>query len=62
MRASKIVILMVKCLNPYSNGTMYLIRNTFQCLTLNEVSLNPYSNGTMYLIYNNASNDCNSGS
>ena len=37
-------------LNPYSNGTMYLIpwEKRRKCLIPN--SLNPYSNGTMYLI------------
>ena len=37
------------CLNPYSNGTMYLIANVVLNLS-NNPSLNPYSNGTMYLI------------
>ena len=38
-------------LNPYSNGTMYLIRQGTGTLRQAEASLNPYSNGTMYLIY-----------
>ena len=37
------------CLNPYSNGTMYLIKQMFRSFRGGE-SLNPYSNGTMYLI------------
>ena len=35
-------------LNPYSNGTMYLIRVIAG--VYHEYGLNPYSNGTMYLI------------
>ena len=39
-------------LNPYSNGTMYLI--TFQeQMDRYLSSLNPYSNGTMYLMNGN---------
>ena len=37
-------------LNPYSNGTMYLIHIENSDLVKIAASLNPYSNGTMYLI------------
>ena len=37
-------------LNPYSNGTMYLIPHSLTRQTKNEKRLNPYSNGTMYLM------------
>ena len=37
-------------LNPYSNGTMYLMQLTNDELFGNAMRLNPYSNGTMYLI------------
>ena len=36
-------------LNPYSNGTMYLII-IINLKTSKLMGLNPYSNGTMYLI------------
>ena len=38
------------CLNPYSNGTMYLIRRRSPGRSWRSGRLNPYSNGTMYLI------------
>ena len=37
-------------LNPYSNGTMYLIMEKNEILNNLGSGLNPYSNGTMYLI------------
>ena len=40
----------VLSLNPYSNGTMYLIRCYQVCKHEQKKSLNPYSNGTMYLM------------
>ena len=37
-------------LNPYSNGTMYLIIWIMTPCFFDKYRLNPYSNGTMYLI------------
>ncbi len=37
-------------LNPYSNGTMYLIPGSKSRTPGITTGLNPYSNGTMYLI------------
>ena len=39
-----------RSLNPYSNGTMYLIGIYTYDSGIDDESLNPYSNGTMYLI------------
>ena len=38
-----------RSLNPYSNGTMYLI-NFETAYQSQKMGLNPYSNGTMYLM------------
>ncbi len=38
-------------LNPYSNGTMYLMNGNPLKKAPKKQGLNPYSNGTMYLIY-----------
>ncbi len=51
----------LKGLNPYSNGTMYLIVNNNYPRTDMAKSLNPYSNGTMYLIYIPLANDATVG-
>ena len=40
----------MECLNPYSNGTMYLMLRKHVEMQISELCLNPYSNGTMYLI------------
>ena len=37
-------------LNPYSNGTMYLIVIEAEVYACQTSRLNPYSNGTMYLM------------
>ena len=47
MEANKIYL---ERLNPYSNGTMYLIEIQRALVKLYEYCLNPYSNGTMYLM------------
>ena len=39
-----------KRLNPYSNGTMYLMVTLLSVKEQGAKRLNPYSNGTMYLM------------
>ena len=44
-----VIVIALYSLNPYSNGTMYLILRRLDIWPYSPC-LNPYSNGTMYLI------------